>query len=149
MKINWWPWGWLALASLALLLFFVVYPLGVLLANSVQGDSGGFTLQGFAALLKDSQYLLALRNTLVLGLAVTACTVALGVPFAYVVARYDFPFKRWVAVLPVLTIVIPEIIEQCVLNAVHFGYWMRPSHVRYEACALLVGGDAFSSRSLL
>ena len=33
-----------------------------------------------------------------------------GVPFAYMVARYDFPLKNLVAILPVLTIVIPEII---------------------------------------
>jgi ABC-type Fe3+ transport system permease subunit len=36
--------------------------------------------------------------------------VALGVPLAYVVARHDFPLKRWLAVLPVATIVIPEVI---------------------------------------
>ncbi len=110
MKIKWWPWGILTAISLALLLFFVLYPLGVLFSNSVTGQDGGFTLEGFKALLADSQYVEAFGNTLILGLAVTTCTVLVGVPFAYMVARFDFPLKNLVAILPVLTIVIPEII---------------------------------------
>lgn len=110
MKIKWWPWGILTAISLALLLFFVLYPLAVLFSNSVTGQDGGFSLEGFRALLADSQYLEAFGNTLVLGLVVTACTILVGVPFAYMVARYDFPLKNLVAILPVLTIVIPEII---------------------------------------
>ncbi|CAB3731931.1 hypothetical protein LMG1866_04717 [Achromobacter ruhlandii] len=110
MKIKRWPWGILTAISLALLLFFVLYPLAVLFSNSVTGQDGGFSLEGFRALLADSQYLEAFGNTLVLGLVVTACTILVGVPFAYMVARYDFPLKNLVAILPVLTIVIPEII---------------------------------------
>ncbi|MGE8656588.1 MAG: ABC transporter permease [Achromobacter sp.] len=110
MKIKWWPWGILTAISLALLLFFVLYPLAVLFGNSVTGQDGGFSLEGFRALLADSQYLEAFGNTLVLGLVVTTCTILVGVPFAYMVARYDFPLKNLVAILPVLTIVIPEII---------------------------------------
>lgn len=110
MKIKWWPWGILTAISLALLLFFVLYPLAVLFSNSVTGQDGGFSLEGFRALLADSQYLEAFGNTLALGLVVTTCTILVGVPFAYMVARYDFPLKNLVAILPVLTIVIPEII---------------------------------------
>jgi iron(III) transport system permease protein len=110
MKIKWWPWGFLTLLSLLVLMFFVFYPLGTLFVNSVRDESGAFSLSGFATLLRDSEYLLAFRNTLVLGAAVTLCTVVVGVPFAYMVARYDFPLKSLVAVLPIMTIVIPEII---------------------------------------
>lgn len=110
MNIKWWPWGFLTLISLILLLFFVFYPLGVLFINSVQDDSGALSLSGFTTLLHDSQYVLAFRNTLVLGVAVTVCAVAVGVPFAYMVASYEFPLKNLVAVLPIMTIVIPEII---------------------------------------
>lgn len=110
MKVRWWPWGVLTLISLALLLFFLFYPLGVLFSNSVRDESGTLTLSGFRALLADRQYVEAFRNSLVLGAIVTACTIAIGVPFAYMVARYDFPLKGVVAVLPLLTIVIPEII---------------------------------------
>jgi len=110
MKINWWPWGLLTAVSLALLLFFMLYPLAVLFGNSVLDESGAYSLAAFATLARDSQYVQAFWNTLVLGFSVTACTVLVGVPFAYMVARYEFPLKGLVAVLPVLTIVIPEII---------------------------------------
>lgn len=110
MKINWWPWGVLTLISLTLLSFFVLYPLAVLFGNSVVDDGGGYSLAAFITLLNDSQYVQGFKNTLVLGFTVTTCTVLVGVPFAYMVARYEFPLKNLVAVLPILTIVIPEII---------------------------------------
>ena len=110
MKINWWPWGLLTAVSLVLLLFFVLYPLAVLFANSVVDADGQYSLAAFYTLAQDQQYVQAFGNTLMLGFSVTAFAVLLGVPFAYMVARYDFPLKSLVAVLPVLTIVIPEII---------------------------------------
>ena len=54
MKINWWPWGVLTLISLALLSFFVLYPLAVLFGNSVVDDGGGYSLAAFITLLNDS-----------------------------------------------------------------------------------------------
>lgn len=110
MRVRWWPWGVLTAFCLALLLFFVLYPLGVLFGNSVVDESGAWSLAAFARLARDSQYVQAFWNTLVLGFGVTTCAVLVGVPLAYVVARYEFPLKNLVAVLPVLTIVIPEII---------------------------------------
>ena len=110
MNIRWWPWGLLAAACLAVLLFFVLYPLVVLFGNSVLDESGAYSLAAFIALARDSQFVQAFQNSLLLGVVVTACTVMVGVPFAYMVARYEFPFKNLVAVLPILTIVIPEII---------------------------------------
>ncbi len=110
MRTAWWPWGILTVVSLGLLLFFVLHPLAVLFGNSVQEGSGAWSLAAFAALARDRQYVQAFRNTLALGLYVTACTVAVGVPLAYMVARYEFPLKPVVALLPVLTIVIPELI---------------------------------------
>ncbi|MDR2872025.1 MAG: iron ABC transporter permease [Xanthomonadaceae bacterium] len=110
LKSKWWPWGVLTLVCLVILAFFVLYPLGVLFNNSVRDDTGALSLAGFSQLLDDSQFLFALRNTLVLGVSVTALSIFIGVPLAYMVARYEFPLKNLVAVLPVVTIVIPEVI---------------------------------------
>lgn len=110
MKLRWWPWGLLTLASLLALGFFVLFPLATLFGNSVRSEAGGFSLANFVQLFNDSEYRQAFRNTLVLGVSVTACSVLVGVPFAYMVARYDFPLKNLVAILPIMTIVIPEII---------------------------------------
>ena len=104
------PRGLLTAISLILLLFFVLYPLGVLFANSV---TGGRRL--YAAGLSRAAGGLAVPG----GLRQHADPgpgrhrlhrAGVGVPFAYMVARYDFPLKNLVAILPVLTIVIPEII---------------------------------------
>jgi len=110
VNFRWWPWGLLAAACLALLAFFVLYPLSVLFANSVRGADGGWSLGAFARLAADPEYREAFANTLTLGVTVTACTVLVGVPFAYMVARFEFPLKNLVALLPMMTIVIPEII---------------------------------------
>ena len=110
LRLLAWPWGLLSLLCLAVLALFVVLPIGVLMLNSLKGADGGFSLGGFAKVLATPEYLQAIGNTVKLSLAVTACAVALGVPLAYVVARHDFPLKRGLAVLPLATIVIPEVI---------------------------------------
>ena len=70
----------------------------VLFNNSVRDESGALSLAGFTQLLEDSMFLLALRNTLMLGAGVTFLSVLVGVPLAYMVARYEFPMKNLVAV---------------------------------------------------
>ena len=105
-----WPWGILSIFCLAVLVLFVAYPIFVLTLNSLLDAQGNFALTGFRMVFGDAQYLLAIRNTLVLGVLVTLSSMALGVPLAYVIARYDFPLKGLVAILPVVTIIIPEVI---------------------------------------
>jgi iron(III) transport system permease protein len=94
---------------MAVLVFFVLYPLGVLFVNSVSVD-GVWSLGAFGTLANDPAYRTAFVNSLLLGTIVTGCATAVGVPFAYMVARYHFPLKNLVALLPMMTIVIPEII---------------------------------------
>ncbi|MGR1219326.1 ABC transporter permease [Metapseudomonas otitidis] len=100
------PWLLLALFALGLLLVFLFWPLANLLHGSVAGAGGS----GWAQLLDEPRYLRALGNTLLLGALVTGCASVLGVSLAYVTARFDFPGKALVAVLPVCTLVVPEVI---------------------------------------
>jgi iron(III) transport system permease protein len=92
------------------LLLFVAYPIAVLTWNALQDGQGNVSLAGFATVLSERQYLEAIRNTIVLGVAVTCTSTLVGVPLAYVMARYEFPFKGVVAILPIVTIIIPEVI---------------------------------------
>lgn len=107
---SFWPWGLLSLLCLAVLAVFVVMPIGVLTANSLRGPGGSLSLAGFATVLGADEYLQAIANTVLLSAVVTLCAACLGVPLAYVVARYDFPYKPALALLPIATIVIPEVI---------------------------------------
>jgi len=88
-----WPWGLWSLFSLGILLLFVAYPIGVLTWNALLDAQGRLSFNGFATVLSEAQYLEAIRNTVVLGLVVTCTSTLVGVPLAYVMARYDFPLK--------------------------------------------------------
>ena len=101
------PWLWLSLAALVILLTFIVYPVvNILTASFVGGDENGWS-----RLLNDPRGLRAILNTLILASVVTCTCVAIGVPLAYVTARYRFPGKSIIALLPLITLVIPEVIS--------------------------------------
>lgn len=101
------PWLWLSLAALVVLLTFILYPLVNILTASfgVGGESG------WSRLLSDPRGLSAIANTLILASIVTCTCVLIGVPLAYVTARYRFPGKSIIALLPLITLVIPEVIS--------------------------------------
>ena len=101
------PWLWLSLAALVALLAFIVYPLVNILTASFVGGAES----GWSRLLGDTRGLTAIVNTLILASVVTCTSVLIGVPLAYVTARYRFPGKAIIALLPLITLVIPEVIS--------------------------------------
>lgn len=110
MKARLLPWGLLTVLCIAISALFVVYPLASLTLNSLRAKGGGLGLDGFRAFFAGTEYLAALLNTITLAVVVTLLATCIGVPFAFVVARYEFPLKGLVALLPLATIVIPEVI---------------------------------------
>ncbi|MFA5521248.1 MAG: iron ABC transporter permease [Castellaniella sp.] len=104
-------WGITAMLCLALLVLLVLWPLITLFQHSaLDMQTGKVSLDGFRTFFSDSTYTEAFLNTIRLGLTSVAGTLLLGAPLAYVVARYDFPGKSVVALLPLATIVLPDII---------------------------------------
>lgn len=99
-------WWWLSLALLVVMTVFLLYPL----LNILTGSFGSGGRNGWALLLADPRYLESVRNTLVLASVVTALCVLIGVPLAYLASRYSFPGKNALALLPLITLVIPEVI---------------------------------------
>lgn len=99
-------WFWLSALALAILAVFLLYPL----LNVLTGSIGSGGRNGWVTLAGDPKYFAAILNTIVLGVAVTLTTTLIGVPLAYFTARFDFPGKGIVAVLPLITLVIPEVI---------------------------------------
>jgi len=84
------------------LLVLVVNPLARLLWTSFQHpDTGGFTLENYAAAYGRWRYVEALLNSLVVGFAAALLCVVFGVPMAWAVSRTDMPAKAlvWAAVL--------------------------------------------------
>lgn len=103
------PWLWLSLAALALLLVFLVWPVVNILASSFTARSGSGS-SGWAVVWSEPRYLRAIGNTVLLGLGVTLLATLIGVPLAYFTARHDYPGKGLVSILPLITLVIPEVI---------------------------------------
>ncbi len=90
-----------AFAVLAsLLLLFVVLPLGVTLWSA--------PLAGLGQVLADRQFLAALGLTFYAGAWATALALLCGVPLAYLLARHNFPGKRWVEGIVNLPLVVPH-----------------------------------------
>ena len=103
------PWTWLSVAVLAMLLVFLVWPvLNILSASVLARDDAGQS--GWHILISDPRYLRAIGNTLLLGAGVTVLAAGIGVPLAYLTARHHYPGKALVSILPLITLVIPEVI---------------------------------------
>ncbi len=102
-------WFWISALLLLLMALFLLYPVLNVLASSF-GGAGTRGASGWAVFFREAKYLSALGNTILLGLAVTVTSALIGVPLAYFAARYDFPGKALVAVLPLTTLVVPEVI---------------------------------------
>src|SRR5690606_29715326 len=105
------PWFVPALLCLLVLVAFVVWPLASLFHQSaVDPETGRFSLQGFETFFESPRYVEACWNSVKLGVIAPIGALMLGAPLAYVVARYDFPGKGIVALLPLATIILPDIV---------------------------------------
>jgi iron(III) transport system permease protein len=100
------PWFWLSSAAFITLIVFLAYPL----LNVILGSFGRGASSGWLMLTTDPKYAAAILNTLLLGTGVTLISLLLGVPLAYFAARYEFPGKSIIALLPLITLIIPEVI---------------------------------------
>jgi putative spermidine/putrescine transport system permease protein len=92
--------GLALVGTLAFFLAIYLYPLTRLLAWSF--FSPGFTLEHYAKLFQEPTYFRALRNTAEISLSVTALSLAIGYPLAYLMAVVS---ARTRAVLVVLVLV--------------------------------------------
>ena len=78
--------------------------IGPLLSTAVRSltaaDAGfAFTLDNFAGLFAERNFLEAVRNTVLSGLGATLCSTILGFSLAWIVARTDIPGRHWFEVL--------------------------------------------------
>ncbi|MEB2398630.1 MAG: iron ABC transporter permease [Alcaligenaceae bacterium] len=105
------PWFLPALLCLLVLVALVLWPLAALFHQSVlDPKTGAFSLHGFQTFFDSPRYVGAFFNTVMLGAVSTLGCLLLGAPLAYIVARYEFPGKTIVALLPLATIILPDIV---------------------------------------
>src|SRR5687768_9129036 len=94
---------------------FLYAPLLVLVAfsfNRSRLTAGwqGFTLEWYAAVLRDAQVLSSLRNSLLVALATTALSTAIGTATALALHRHRFRRRAALDTLVLLPLVTPEIV---------------------------------------
>ncbi len=121
-------WLMLALGALALLGYFLLWPVLSMLTSSLFNKDGQFGLHGYLQFFSEPAYRESLFNTLWLGGAVTLLSLVLGAGLALAAARFSFPLAACLGVLPLLTLVIPDVVvaaawivvlgKQGVLNSV-------------------------------
>lgn len=92
--------------SVLLLLYFVVFPMGILLWDSIVQD-GSVNLKNYANVYSQDVNWTALTNTIELSLAVMISSVIITFPLAWFVGRTDMPFKKTFRTLLVSSYMIP------------------------------------------
>lgn len=103
-------WLMLALGTVALLGYFLLWPVLSMLTSSLFNKEGQFGLHGYVQFFSEPAYRESLFNTLWLGAAVTLLSLVLGAGLALAAARFSFPLAACLGVLPLLTLVIPDVV---------------------------------------
>jgi iron(III) transport system permease protein len=130
-------WTMVMLLGFAVLGLFLVWPLVTTFAYSFRGKEGGWGFGGYVTFFASRPYRESLWNTLILGGAVTATSMIVGGALAILVARTKFRFSGWVAALPLVTLVIPDVVvaaawtlilgQQGIVNSWLPDTWQIPS----------------------
>ncbi|SFL25446.1 iron(III) transport system permease protein [Paenibacillus sp. 1_12] len=107
---KWDFWSWVTLIVYVFLFAFIVYPLFTLLFNSFYNDEGSLTLDNYANFIKLKYFYGALWNSLKVSAFATLFSILLGVPLAYVTARYNVKCKGLIQILVIMSLLSPPFI---------------------------------------
>ncbi|MGI6755091.1 MAG: ABC transporter permease [Atopobiaceae bacterium] len=94
---------------IAFLTLFILYPLAILLVDSVISEDGGISFSVFERILNMPSFVTAITNTLKVGLLVSVCSALVGLLFAYVEVyvklktRFMAGLFKVVSILPVVS----------------------------------------------
>ena len=92
--------------SVLLLLYFVIFPMGILLFDSIVKD-GAINLENYRNVYSADVNWKALTNTVELSLMVMIASVIITFPLAWLVGRTDMPGKKGFRTLLVSSYMIP------------------------------------------
>ena len=111
MRKSFQAWNIILVAIFAILFFAVLYPiLYIFKASFVNPETGAFSLKSYATFLHYPYYLRCLRNSLFVSTLSTVLALALGIPFAFFLSRYQIPGKNIIRTLGTLPLILPTFI---------------------------------------
>lgn len=94
----------------AFMALFLIYPLLHLFYDAFTTDAGELTLANFRDFFTDRFYLRALGNSMLLGLGTVVTTSLIGVTFAFLLLRYEFPGRRLFSYLSIVPMIMPPLV---------------------------------------
>lgn len=104
-------WNGFALAILAFFLLFVVYPLGIILYQSVlEPETANFTLAYFTKFFGKPYYWTTLLNSFKVTICSTVIAAAIGLPMAYLMRSYKIPGSKYLNIFIVISYLSPPFI---------------------------------------
>jgi iron(III) transport system permease protein len=92
------------------LLVFVLYPLTRIFYDAFTNEAGQFTLANFQEFFTDRFYLRSLWNSLMLGFATVLTTSVIGIAVAFLIIRYEFPYRNLFGYLTMLPMILPPLV---------------------------------------
>ena len=92
------------------LILFVLYPLTRIFYDAFSNEVGQFTLANFQEFFTDRFYLRSLWNSLVLGVAAVVTTSVIGIAVAFLIIRYEFPYRNMFSYLTMLPMILPPLV---------------------------------------
>src|SRR6185295_17179434 len=104
-------WGLVGYGLLwAFLALFLIYPLTRIFFDAFSNEAGELTLANFAEFFGDRFYLRSLWNSLALGVATVFTTSVIGITVAYLIIRYEFPYRNLFGFLTMLPMILPPLV---------------------------------------
>jgi iron(III) transport system permease protein len=92
------------------LIVFVLYPLTRIFYDAFTNEAGQFTLVNFQEFFTDRFYLRSLWNSLLLGVATVLTTSVIGIAVAFLIIRYEFPYRNLFGYLTMLPMILPPLV---------------------------------------
>jgi iron(III) transport system permease protein len=94
----------------AFLIVFVLYPLTRIFYDAFTSEAGQFTLVNFQDFLTDRFYLRSLWNSLLLAAAAVVSTSVIGIGVAFLILRYEFPYRNLFSYLTMMPLILPPLV---------------------------------------
>jgi len=94
----------------AFMIVFLIYPLLHLFYDAFTTDTGAFTLANFQDFFTDRYYLKSLLNSMLLGVGTVITTSIIGITFAFLLLRYEFPGRGLFSYLSIVPMIMPPLV---------------------------------------
>ena len=92
------------------LIIFVLYPLSRIFYDAFTDEAGYFTIANFLEFFTDPFYLRSFWKSMILGVSAVITTSVLGITVAFLLIRYDFPYRNLFSYLTMLPMILPPLV---------------------------------------